>query len=56
MENGGGMNDLQLMNEVKSLVKKEKFYTLQILKHLEEIDRRRCFSDLEYSSIAIYSR
>jgi len=48
------MNDQELMTTTKELVKKEKQYTLQILKHLEEIDRRRCFADLGYSSLFQY--
>ncbi len=48
------LSDKVLLNQTHKLVKKEQNHTLQIIKHLEEIYRRRLFSDLGFSSLFSY--
>ncbi len=48
------LSDKVLLNQTHKLVKKEQNHTLQIIKHLEEIYRRRLFSDLGYNSLFSY--
>ena len=37
------MSDSELLSGIKSLVQKEKNYTLSVLKHLKEIEHRKLF-------------
>ncbi|MEI8345945.1 MAG: HNH endonuclease signature motif containing protein [Pseudomonadota bacterium] len=48
------LTDSNLLEQTSLLVKKEKEFTLQILKHLQEIDRRRLHCDLGFSSMFTY--
>lgn len=48
------LSDDRLLSETTSLVKQERECTLLILKHLREIERRRLFSTLKYSSLFAY--
>ncbi len=48
------LSDKVLLNQTHKLVKKEQNHTLQIIKHLEEIYRRRLFSDLGHNSLFSY--
>lgn len=48
------LNDRELLSQTKILVQKETQLTLQIIEHLEEIDARRLYSDLKYSSLFEY--
>ncbi len=48
------LSDKELLNNTHSLVKKERKTTSEILEHLEEIERRRLFCDLKYSSLFEY--
>ena len=48
------LNDKKLLNDTMDLVKKERKTTSEILEHLEEIERRRLFCDLKYSSLFEY--
>lgn len=48
------VSDKELLDRTKMLVKEERSYTLEIIKHLEEIFRRRLFTDLGYSSLFDY--
>ncbi|MEI8346951.1 MAG: HNH endonuclease signature motif containing protein [Pseudomonadota bacterium] len=48
------MSDKELLKTTSGLVKKEKYLTLQILKHLAEIERRRLFCDLGFGSLFTY--
>ncbi len=52
--NIGFLDDKQLLNNTMNLVKKERKTTSEILAHLEEIERRRLFCDLKYSSLFEY--
>jgi len=48
------LSDSNLLEQTTLLVQKEKEFTLQILKHLQEIDRRRLHCDLGFSSMFTY--
>ncbi len=45
------LSDLNLVAEVKKKVMEERRFTLEILKYLREIDRRKLFSDYKCSSL-----
>ena len=45
---------MNIFSEVKSLVKKEKFYTSKILNKLMIIERDKLYCDLKYSSLHRY--
>ncbi|MBF0360709.1 MAG: hypothetical protein HQK49_06845, partial [Oligoflexia bacterium] len=44
----------QLLDATLSLVKKEKACTLELIAHLEEIEDRRLYAELGYSSMFAY--
>ncbi len=48
------LTDKQLLELTKVLVKKERTITAKILEHLNEIDKRRLYCDLGYSSLYNY--
>ena len=48
------LNDKELLNETLEIVKQEKQLTAKVLKHLAEIERRRLFVDLGFSSLFKY--
>ncbi|MCP4913129.1 MAG: HNH endonuclease [Oligoflexia bacterium] len=48
------ISDQILLERTKHLVKTEKEITAKIVKHLDEIDRRKLFCDLKYSSLYDY--
>ena len=45
------LSDLNLVVEAKKIVAEELRFTLEVLKYLREIDRRKLFSDYKYSSL-----
>ena len=49
------ISDNLLLENIKELVKKELKITAEIITHLEEVDRRKLFSDLKYRSLFDYS-
>ena len=49
------MSDNLLLENIKELVKKESKITAEIITHLEEVDRRKLFSELKYKSLFDYS-
>ncbi len=48
------LTDSTLLKDTKNLASKERELTVQILHHIKEIDRRKLYSDLKYSSIYEY--
>ncbi len=46
--------DLELLDNTKFLVKKEKEFTVQILKNLQEIERKKLFVELGFNSLHGY--
>ena len=51
-----GLADRDLLNLTKNLAQKEREITIALIEHLEEIQRRRLFADLGYSSLFDYLR
>ena len=49
------LTDKSLLDQTKSLVQKERSLTVKILHHLQEIEKRKLFSDLNYSSLFEYA-
>ena len=49
------LTDKNLLDQTKSLVQKERSLTVKILHHLQEIEKRKLFSDLNYSSLFEYA-
>ena len=49
------LNDQQLLEQTKDLVHREREILTQVLRHLREIERRKLFSDLGYSSLFDYA-
>lgn len=45
------LTDRSLLQDTKTLAKQERHLTLQILWHLQEIDRRKLYADLKYTSL-----
>ena len=45
------LSDLVLVNETKRIVKEEQNLTLEVLKFLREIDRRKLYSDYKCGSL-----
>ena len=45
---------MNIFNETKELVKKERHYTVQILKNLMRIEKNKLYSDLKYPSLHKY--
>jgi hypothetical protein len=45
---------MQIFKEIKQLVKKEKYYTIQILEKLMIVEREKLYCDLMYSSLFSY--
>ncbi|MBL6991337.1 MAG: HNH endonuclease [Bacteriovoracaceae bacterium] len=52
--NTATLNDKQLLANTKILVNKESEISVKILDHLAEIERRKLFCDLSYSSLFTY--
>jgi hypothetical protein len=50
------LKDQDLLQRTIELVKKEKRLTFMILKHLQEIERRRLYADLGFSSLYEYCK
>lgn len=50
------LSNPELLSIIKVLVKKEKQQTLSVISHLEEIQRRRLFASLGYSSMLDYAK
>ena len=48
------LTDKTLLQDIKVLVKKEKELSVSILCHLSEIDDRRLYAELKYSSLFDY--
>jgi hypothetical protein len=48
------LTDKTLLLEIKNLASNERSHTLQLLHHLKEIDSRKLYSDLKYSSLFDY--
>ncbi len=48
------LSDRELLLNTKKLVKEEKNLTLKVIEHLEEISKRKLFSDLKYPSLFEY--
>ena len=49
------LTDKNLLDQTKDLVQKERSLTVKILHHLQEIEKRKLFSDLNYSSLFEYA-
>ena len=49
------LHDQQLLSETKKLVQIERQVLTKILNHLREIDRRKLYCDLGYSSLFYYA-
>lgn len=49
------LTDKTLLADTKRLAQKEREITLEMLHHLKEIERRKLFSDLKYSSLFDYA-
>jgi 5-methylcytosine-specific restriction endonuclease McrA len=50
------LSDKELLNQLKTLVRKEHDVTLEILPHLLEVDQRKLYLELGYPSIYRYCR
>jgi hypothetical protein len=50
------LSNFQLLRSADKAVEAEKKFTLIVLKHLEEIEKRKAFSELGYSSLYDYCR
>ncbi len=50
------LNDKKLLVETENFVREEKKYTLKILQNLKEIDAKKLFCDLGYSSLFSYCK
>ena len=48
------LKDQELLKQTQKLVSQERILTAEILNHLAEIQRRRLFADLGYSSLFAY--
>ncbi|OFZ47623.1 MAG: hypothetical protein A2381_09600 [Bdellovibrionales bacterium RIFOXYB1_FULL_37_110] len=48
-------SDQELLTSTKNLIKKERKLLSEIISHLEEIERRKLYSDLGYTSLFDYS-
>lgn len=48
------LSDKKLLEEMKLFVKKERKMTLLVIEHLEEIERRKLYCNLKYSSLLQY--
>ena len=48
------LTDSKRLNEIKKLVNDESKITGAIITHLEEVERRKLYSDLKYSSLFDY--
>jgi hypothetical protein len=49
-----GLSDKELLNRLRNLVKKEHNLTLEILPHLIEVENRKIYRALGYSSMFVY--
>lgn len=50
------LTDKQLLNDLKMLVSSERVFLTQILHHLREVEDRKLFSELGYSSLFEYTQ
>ena len=48
------LSDKELLNRVSKLVKQEHNLTLEILPHLIEVENRKIYRSLGYSSMFVY--
>ncbi len=48
------LSDRQLLQQTQQLVQKEREILSEILQHLKEVERRKLYSDLDYSSLFEY--
>ena len=49
------LKDADLLSTTKSLVQKERAVTMEVLRHLQEISRRKLYADLKYASLFDYA-
>ncbi|MBS1984909.1 MAG: hypothetical protein JST16_12130, partial [Bdellovibrionales bacterium] len=49
------LKDSELLSTTKELVQKERAVTMEVLRHLQEIERRKLFADLKYPSLFEYA-
>jgi hypothetical protein len=56
MKNISNLSDHILLSDIKNLAGEERKITTLILQHLKEIDRRRLFASLGFSSLFEYCR
>ncbi|MBS1983416.1 MAG: hypothetical protein JST16_04520, partial [Bdellovibrionales bacterium] len=49
------LKDSELLSTTKELVQKERAVTMDVLWHLQEIERRKLFADLKYPSLFEYA-
>ncbi|MBS1985747.1 MAG: hypothetical protein JST16_16435 [Bdellovibrionales bacterium] len=45
------LKDSELLLATKALAQKERAVTMDVLRHLQEIERRKLFADLKYPSL-----
>lgn len=48
------LTDKTLLNELKRISRQEREITTNILHHIKEVEKRKLFSDLKYSSMLEY--
>ena len=49
------LSDKDLLAAVKNAVRSERETTMEVLRHLQELERRRLFADLGFSSLFVYA-
>ncbi|MBS1983884.1 MAG: hypothetical protein JST16_06905, partial [Bdellovibrionales bacterium] len=49
------LKDSELLSATKALVQKERAVTMEVLRHLQEIERRKLFANLRYPSLFEYA-
>ena len=49
------LSDKDLLAATKNAVQRERGTTMEVLRHLQEMERRRLFSDLGFSSLFVYA-
>ena len=55
MKNLTGITDFELLNSTKALVSLEREVTLDVLHHLQEVERRHLFAKLGFPSLFEYA-
>jgi len=53
-QSGSMIQDIVTGNVIKKLAKNEQFLTSKVIQYLDEVDRRKLFSDLRYPSLHAY--